>query len=345
MKKIPSNILVIRTSAMGDVAMTVPVLWSLSKSYPDAKLTMLTTESFAPMFENISNLKLVFLDKKEKHKGFVGLIRLFKSLQTYRFDAVADLHDVLRSKVLRWLFFLSGVKMAKINKGRNEKKQLIAQGKDFSSPLKTSFNRYYDVFQRLGFDFELKFQSIFENNIPISNLLIETFGEKKGNWIGIAPFAKHRGKIYPLEKMEQVVALLNEEKSNSIFLFGSGEEEKKIILSWVEKYDRILLLPVEFRLPEELILMAHLDVMLSMDSANMHLASLVGTPVVSIWGATHYYAGFLGWNQSLNHVVEIDLDCRPCSIFGNKTCRRNDYACLNWIEAQSVVERIKKIYN
>jgi ADP-heptose:LPS heptosyltransferase len=91
---------------------------------------------------------------------------------------------------------------------------------------------------------------------------------------------------------------------------------------------------------EELALMSHLDVMVSMDSGNMHLASLVNTPVVSIWGATHPLAGFLGWNQSEKNVVQTDMPCRPCSVYGNKPCMRNDYACLNQITPESVVQRI-----
>ena len=88
--------------------------------------------------------------------------------------------------------------------------------------------------------------------------------------------------------------------------------------------------------------MSHLDVMLSMDSANMHLASLVATPVVSVWGATHPYAGFMGWNQNPENVIQIPLECRPCSIFGQKACLRGDYACMNRIAPETIVEQIEK---
>jgi ADP-heptose:LPS heptosyltransferase len=97
---------------------------------------------------------------------------------------------------------------------------------------------------------------------------------------------------------------------------------------------------------QELILMSHLNVMLSMDSANMHLASLTDTPVVSIWGATHPYAGFLGWNQPQENILQVDdLDCRPCSIYGQKPCLRGDYACMNQITPDQVVRRISDIIN
>ena len=95
--------------------------------------------------------------------------------------------------------------------------------------------------------------------------------------------------------------------------------------------------------PRSLVLMSHLDVMISMDSANMHFASLVNTPVVSIWGATHPYAGFMGWGQKPHNAVQIDLACRPCSIFGNKPCLRGDLACLRTISPEMVYERVKRV--
>ena len=90
----------------------------------------------------------------------------------------------------------------------------------------------------------------------------------------------------------------------------------------------------------ELALMGQLDAMLSMDSANMHLASLVGTRVVSIWGGTHPYAGFLGWNQKESDCIQLDLPCRPCSVYGNKRCLRGDYMCMNGITPEYILQKI-----
>ena len=96
---------------------------------------------------------------------------------------------------------------------------------------------------------------------------------------------------------------------------------------------------------QELILMSHLDVMVSMDSANMHLASLTATPVVSIWGATHPMAGFLGWNQNIENVVQLNMDCRPCSIYGQKPCIHGDFRCMTGIKPEMILEKITKIIN
>jgi ADP-heptose:LPS heptosyltransferase len=81
-----------------------------------------------------------------------------------------------------------------------------------------------------------------------------------------------------------------------------------------------------------------------MDSANMHLASLFGVPVVSVWGATHLFAGFMGYGQSADNAVQIDaLTCRPCSVFGNKPCFRGDHACMEWIKPEQISEKVNRI--
>ncbi len=171
--------------------------------------------------------------------------------------------------------------------------------------------------------------------------------------VGIAPFAAHTGKIYPLDKMEKVIALLLDEGCE-IVLFGGGGNELEIMQEWVEKYSakgEITLARTLIKerggepgLRSELILMNDLDVMLSMDSANMHLASLVGCRVVSIWGATHPCAGFLGWGQQINDCVQKDMPCRPCSIYGNKPCTKGNYPCLNDITPEEIVEKTHPPY-
>ena len=88
--------------------------------------------------------------------------------------------------------------------------------------------------------------------------------------------------------------------------------------------------------------MSHMEVMLAMDSSNMHLASLTGTPVVSIWGATHPAAGFLGWNQKPEDCIQLDMNCRPCSIYGKKKCIYSDYRCLTGIDPDIVFSKVKK---
>lgn len=341
-----ANILIIRFSALGDVAMTVPVIYSLAQSYPQHKITVLSNGHLKSLFAYApSNVEFIGVNLKKDYKGFLGLNRLFRELKSKKFDYVADLHDVLRSKYLRFRFSLKGIPVAHIDKGRDGKKALTRREGKVLIQQPSSFDRYKKVFEDLGFPFELHFESIYGTDGPaISVELGSLVGLKTSceRWIGIAPFAKHKEKTYPPELMEQVIAHFSENTFTKVFLFG-GKEDASAFAKWTAKYPTVRAVNGKLGMEDELLLMSQLDVMVSMDSANMHFASLVNTPVVSIWGATHPYAGFMGWGQKEEHVLQLDLSCRPCSVFGNKPCFRGDWACMYGIAPSKVIEAIENI--
>src|SRR5690606_22470602 len=148
-------------------------------------------------------------------------------------------------------------------------------------------------------------------------------------------------KVYPLEKMQLVVKELSA-KGVKGFIFGGGPDEAQIAESWEAKFPFVKSLIGKFNLSVEMQIISNLDLMLSMDSARMHIASLMGTKVVSIWGATHAFAGFLGYCQSEEDAIQVDLYCRPCSVFGNRKCYRGDHACMYGIDSGMIVESIVK---
>ena len=341
-----AKILVIRFSALGDVAMTMPVIATFANKYPQHQITILSRETFSPLF-NISlpsNVTFKGVDLKHRYRGIKGIFNLFSELKNEHFDFVADLHDVLRTKLLRLLFWFSGHKCAHINKDRRGKKELVRFKNKKLVQLKSSFERYQDVFKELGFDFDLDYNSVItKNNETLSKASGDYTKKDNDKWIGIAPFAAHKGKIYPLEKQEKVIKILSKDPNVKIFLFGGGKREKEILSNWEKIGDNITSLAGKLTLDKEILLMDKLDVMVSMDSGNMHLASLVNTPVVSIWGATHPFAGFMGWKQAYNNAIQIDLPCRPCSIYGKKPCIYGDYRCLNNIKEEVIVEKINSI--
>ena len=340
-----AKILVIRFSAIGDVAMTIPVVYSFAKQYPEHQITVLSRDVLEPLFrERPDNVDFMGVDLKNEYKGFTGLNHLYKKLKSFDFDYVADLHDVLRSQYLRFRFQCAGVSIARIHKGRNRKRKLVRRYCKVLQPQLSSFERYENVFRSLGFSITPDFNSIYgkeKGDVALFNSIISSKGNNR--WIGIAPFAKHKGKIYPLDRMEEVVMHFARNERTKVFLFGGGKKEQEVIDKWTSACPSLISMVGKLDMNAELSLMSHLDVMLSMDSANMHLASLVGIPVVSIWGATHPYAGFMGWGQSEQNAVQIDLSCRPCSIFGNKPCYRKDYACLIGITPRMVIGKVKKI--
>ena len=342
MKK--DHLLIIRFSALGDVAMAVPVIYALAHQYPDLRITVLSRSFARSFFEDLApNVGFMEADLKREYHGIKGLNALYRRLAAKQFTHVADLHNVLRSDFLRIRFNLGSYKVAHINKHRIGRRRLTSSISRRLVQQPTSFQNYAEVLAQLGFPIKFDFQSIFpEGGGDLSQLSDLAMGKIN---IGIAPFAAHKGKEYPLPLMQQVIKQLTTKYPEAkIFLFGQGKKEDEQFPLWCNQYQQCVHVSKHLEsIKQELILMSHLDVMLSMDSANMHLASLVATPVVSVWGPTHPYAGFMGWNQDPANAIQVDLDCRPCSIFGQKACHRGDLACMNRIAPETIVEHINQI--
>ncbi len=338
------RILIIRFSAIGDVAMTVPIVHSLASQYPDLDITVLSRKHLQPIFKEVpSNVHFMGVDLKGEYEGISGLNKLYKELAAMEFDYVADFHNVLRSKYLGLRFKFAGIPVVTLDKGRAGKRKLVRRRNKIFKRQKSLFQRYTDVLDKLGFPISANFDSIYGEGRGDFDKVKEVVGDKNQKWLGIAPFAQHKGKIYPIEKMEEVISYFSKDNRVKIFLFGGGEKEKAVFDGWVKKYPSVMSMIGRLDMEKELILMSYLDLMLSMDSSNMHLASLVNTPVLSIWGATHPYAGFLGWKQLPTNAIQIeDLTCRPCSVYGQKECYRKDYACLNKIKPEVIIDRIER---
>ena len=331
-----------RLSAMGDVAMTVPVLRAFVKQYPEVKLTVISRPFFKPFFDGIPNLDFFAFDEKERHKGFLGLVRLFKDVSKLKVDAFADLHNVLRSKVVGLLFALSGKKRATVDKGREGKKELTRAENKIFAPLPTMFERHVKVFEELGFSLDLSNPQFPEKAI-LSEDILEIIGNENQKLIGIAPFAQYDSKVYPLDLMKEVVAKLAKNSSYKILLFGGGKKEIEILDSIAQPFENVINMAGKIKFQQELQLISNLDVMLSMDSGNAHIAAMLGVKVITLWGATHPYAGFLPFNQSFENALTSDRNQYPqlpTSVYGNKTVEGYQDA-MRSISPNEIVQKIQ----
>nr|WP_298660182.1 glycosyltransferase family 9 protein [uncultured Flavobacterium sp.] len=311
---------------MGDVAMTVPVLRALVLQYPEAKVTVVSRPFFQPFFEGIPNVNFFGVDLKERHKGFLGLFRLFFDLRKLNIDAVADLHNVLRSKVVRTLFVLGGKKMAATDKGRAEKKALTRLTNKVFVPVKSMVERHVEVLEKLGFQLNLN-SPTFPEKAVLSEEILKITGKKGENWIGIAPFAQYESKVYPLDLMQQVIDDLAKNKKHKIFLFGGGTTEINKLNQLQNRHDNVIVVAGKVAFQEEIQLISNLDVMLSMDSGNAHIAAMLGVKVITLWGATHPFAGFKPFNQPDDFCLTSDRSnypLLPTSVYGNKQVKGYD---------------------
>ena len=340
------TILAIRFSAMGDVAMTIPVMQQVLEQNPGIQIVFVSNRNWSALCTGIPRLIFFPADLKGTHKGFKGLYRLFREIgQAHKIDAVADLHHVLRSQIVRTFFRLKGRKVAAIDKGRAEKKALARPEEKVLMPLTSTIERYAAVFRQLGLPVTIHPKRPVFGRQELTAAIQEVTGPRNGDkWIGLAPFATYKEKTYPLAKMEEVLASLVKKKRTKVLLMGGGAAEVTQLTALAVKYPEAVVVAGRFRLPEEMAIISNMDTMISMDSANMHLASLFGVPVVSVWGATHPFAGFMGFGQTDDNAVQLEsLSCRPCSIFGNKPCFRGDHACMEWIPPTAIEEKVTKV--
>lgn len=329
-----SNILVIRFSALGDVAMTIPAIYSLAEQYPKVRVTVVTRPFFSRLFINApANVTVIGVDLKNDYSGITGTFRLLHKLKSFRPDCVADLHNVLRSWIIDIWFRIHGVKVAMVNKRRSKRKKLFKTGE----PQLNFVDRYANVFSRLGYPIELTFKSVFSAASKPSTPV-----EIKHPAIGIAPFARYTNKTYPPEMMLDTVQKITVE-GYMVYLFGGRGNEADMLEKWADATENCTNLAGKYPLEQELSLISEMDLMVSMDSSNQHMAALTGTPVLSIWGSTIPACGFLGYGQTSGNALMLGLPCQPCTVAGKDTCYMGDFRCLRRITPEMIISKIKKL--
>ena len=335
------TLLVFRFSAMGDVAMVANVLREFMEQHRCLTVVMVSREAFRPFFMGIPGLVFHPFYADQAHKGVRGLYRLFNELKQYMPVAVADLHDNIRSRFLSLLFRMDGIAVRQLDKGRKEKKALTRGHRKILKPLKPTVERYADVFRKLGYPVTLS-HALKQKKLPLPESAKGLFADGRVAKVGIAPFAQHSPKVYPPDRMEEVIGYLDR-RGHVLLIFGGGMAEQQAAEVWQRKYKHVHSLIGRFSLQQELAIISNLDVMLSMDSAGMHMASLMGVRVLSIWGATHPYAGFLGYGQRLDDCIQVDHPDRPSSIYGNKSCICDGMDSMELIAPAMVIDKLRGV--
>lgn len=329
---------------MGDVVLTVPVIQNLLKKYPETQITILTKPFFKPFFQEIKNVNVYPVDLAEKHKGLTGLYRLVKELnKSQKFDCVIDLHSVLRSWIICGFFFLRSVPFFRIDKGRSEKNKFI-KGK-ITYALSHTTERYLDVLEKSGYNFSLEKSLLKIGAVSDTPGFLKNLTPKLS--IGIAPFAAHKSKEWGLENIRALIAEINKDYKVEFYLFGGGREEVAKLAALANNYPNVTNIAGQFSLMEEMNFLQKLTAFIGMDSGNMHIAALLGLPVISIWGGTHPDLGFSALYQSKkNHIRALvnGKPCRPFSVYGKLDVVQGKPAdCIKKVKVAAVVKRLKEI--
>ena len=339
--KISKKLVFLRFSSLGDVAISVPLIRCFLSKYPEISITFVTKKKFIPLLYEFKELDILEFDSNGRHKGFNGIWALYKEIKELNPIGIVDLHGSLRTNILRLFFSFSSISFKKINKGRIEKKALTRKNNKILVPLTPTIHRYGDVLRKIGFPIDLS-----DHEFPVKFITPEKFNasffNSKLKWIGIAPFAKHEGKVYPLDLTQKLISFL--QKDNQVFLFGADGYEASKLKIWERAYFNVCSLAGKYLLFDQIKIISNLDIMISMDSANGHIAANYNIPVITIWGITHPYAGFSPWNQNSQRSILADRNLYPLiptSVYGNY-CPKGYENCMRTIPPDKIIEVVKK---
>lgn len=334
---------------MGDVVLLVPVIKSLIAAHPNVEVTVVTRPKYAPFFYDMERVVAFPADVDYTYNGIFGMRDLFRTLiRKGDYELVVDMHDHIRTIFLRTLFKIFGTEVVVFDKGRNEKRAFVRKENKVVTPLPHTVERYQKAFEKAGFPFDLLSPPYFTLNDSIqaaaSDWLAQRNLRKKEKWIGIAPFAMHGSKIWPLENYIPVIENILKKTPAKFFMFGGGPREVKYFESISHKFPgHCEIVADQLKIRQEIAILQNLDVMLCVDSSNMHLAALAGVPLISIWGGTHPDAGFGPFKKGADSIIQIsrtELPCRPCSVYGKDTCYIGGFPCLTRITAENIANRV-----
>ena len=323
-----ARMLILRTAGIGDVAMLVHAVRALRETYPELELVIATKARMPQLFAGIEGLEFIIV------KGFSQMLR---DIRQARPDCVADMRNELRGKAVRFLMRLRGVPCAGYRQGYAERRPLLRPRDKQIVWLQNNVLRFLDVFARLGYPVAPPAPAPWTQPLPA------VFGEKKGRWAGFAPFAGTELKVYP-EPLRTRLAEGLARRYERLFLFSGGGEEYVWCTQLEQRFPNITTVFKKTDFAGEVSLMARLDVVITMDSSAMHMASLAGAPLLTLWGATHPAIGYSAWGADPErNYLQLDMPCRPCSVYGEGKCRLGDCPCLKNIPVETVLEKAEAL--
>lgn len=336
--------LIVRLTSLGNVAMSVPLVASLSAHYKDDEFVYVAQKELKDLFHGMPNVRYEqFLTPHSGNRLNRG-IRLKEFVASLHdktpFDAIIDWQSDCYTFLTRLWARRKRISVYTTDSPWLSQRIFIARhGKSTVPPNMVS--TYLSALKKAGLECDNSFVALPPDKQAVE-YVTRRFGEHTGGqtWIGIAPFAKSATNTLPFRTTKAIIQHFSSQPGTTVFLFGAGVVESEMLNQWSSLYDNVISVAGMLSIGCELELMRMLDGMICMDSANQHLASLVGLQVTVIWGGTAPENGFLAWKQNMANCMEPQhhLNCRPCTLNGRKKCRRKTFECLNRYSVAQIIE-------
>ncbi len=324
--------LIIRFGALGDLCICGWFVSGLAGAAPDTHTTLVTKKRFAALAETFHGVDEV---KPLPGRDLPALLKLARTLNKDDYDTVFDAHGVLRSHLLTLL--MRRRPDARIRKDTGQRLRLLRKSQHASVPLPTVLNR-----SLLDRYLELAGAPADRATPPHPPLAHLRPAEQTTPRVGLAPGARWSSKRWPDSKFVNLIDLLRECIAVPVTLFLGPDEAH-----W---YAGSRLAEAASRHPDVDVVrdralvdvagaLARCSVTVTNDSGLLHLAEATGTPVVALFGPTVRAFGYYPLLPQ-SRVLELTLDCRPCSRTGSRTCHRGDLACLEGIDVVAVRDAV-----
>ncbi len=334
-----ASVLLIRLSSIGDIILTTPLIRALGVRYPEAAIDFVTKQEFAELLGQHPRLRRVYAF--DSRRGFSGLRELAREVRSQRYDLIVDLHVNPRSL---YLLSFAGAHMTRRYRKHTLKRQMLKRFRiNYLKDARPVLERYFTALEDfgvyhdgLGPDIYLdapsreRAEGILRDFIPQGGLRL----------IGLAPGASHGTKRWPAARFAKAALRLAEASEAGVVLLGSRQDEP-VAQEVKDKLGKARALPVldlvgKLRLLETAAVIQGLDLVISNDTALMHMAGAVKTPVVAVFGPTSRELGFFPFGENARVVEKLDLECRPCSLHGDEFCPEGHFRCMKEISADQV---------
>jgi heptosyltransferase-2 len=328
------KILIIQTAFIGDVILTLPVAQVLKREKPDTIIDFLCIPSTAELLNNNPFINEVIIYNKRK-AGLKGLYIIAKKIRNKNYDVIISPHRSFRSSLIA---FLSGCKKT-ISFDKSDMSSMYKQTVEYVTGIH-EIQRNLNLLEPLG---------IIENKIIKPELFpsdkdksdIDSLLQEKGiiekEYVCIAPGSIWFTKRYPEEKYLKLIETLSR-KGIPVFIIGGKDDEK--LGGYLSVHENVFNLAGKLSLLGSTELIKKAKLLVTNDSAPLHIANAVGTDVIAIFGAT--IPGFGFYPYGMNDVIfeTNGLVCRPCSIHGGNKCPIGTFECMLRIEEENIAVKV-----
>ncbi len=323
-------------SSLGDILLTTPLLRALRTRHPDAWISYVTKTAFTPLLADNPRIdELIPYDPSQPLGVLVD--RLKAGQYTHRLD----LHGSLRSRILRlrvpgtWRGY---------PKHRLARTLLIRTKRNVYRDTRHVVERYFDAARDLDVQPDGKPLEFFirrEMLDQAADFLNERGLGYDRTLVAVCPGAQHATKRWPVRHWQHLVTLLTTRGYDVVVLGGPAERElgEEVAAAGAEHAASAA---GYFEIGVSAALLKRSARAVTGDSGLLHLATAVGTPLVGLYGPTVRPFGFFPY-QAKATVLELPLDCRPCSKMGGPVCPLGHHRCLVDIAPDQVFEAVRKV--